>query len=76
MNEISVAPPLQFIVVFKNMKEHIQERNPMNVTNIEKPFHVSEVFKFMRKYTVQTPYKYSQCGIFLFYGSFSTRIRF
>ena len=58
MNEISVAMP--FTVIFKNIKEHVEERNPRNVTNVEKPLHVSEVFKFMRRYTVQTPY--SQCG--------------
>lgn len=67
MNEISEVMPLQFILIFKNTKEHIQERNPMNVTNVEKPLHVSEVFKFIRIYTIQTPYQYSQCGIFFIY---------
>ena len=43
MNEISEVTPLQFIVIFKNTKEHIQERNPMNVTNVEKPLHVSSL---------------------------------
>ena len=34
MNVISVVKPLLVTVVSKHMKEHILERNPMNIINV------------------------------------------
>lgn len=66
MNEISEVMPLQFIVIFKNIKEHIQERNPMNVTNVEKLLHVSEVQIHEKIYCTDT-YQVCPVSVVIFY---------
>ena len=38
MNVNNVVKPLHVLVVSEYIKEHIQERNPMNAINVVKPF--------------------------------------
>ena len=39
MTVINVVKHLYITVIFKYIKEHILERNPLNVTNVVKPLH-------------------------------------
>lgn len=42
-----MVKPLHITVVFNVMKEFILWRNPMNVVNVEKSFHITVVFIFI-----------------------------
>ena len=44
MTVMNVEKPFQLAVIFKYIKEHIQERNPMIAVNVEKHLHVAAIF--------------------------------
>lgn len=44
---INGVKPSHVPVIFKYMKEFILKRNPMNIVNVENPFHITVVFRFI-----------------------------
>ena len=48
MNVVKLENPLHATVVSEYIKEHILERNLVNITNVVKPLHVLIIFKCIK----------------------------
>jgi hypothetical protein len=52
MNVISVENHLPITVTCNHIKDHIQERNRMNINNMVKPLHVIILYTYTREITL------------------------
>ena len=56
MNVVKLENPLNATVVSEYIKEHILERNLVNITNVVKPLHVLIILKCMKVFIVDISY--------------------
>ena len=56
MNVVKLENPLHATVVSEYIKEHILERNLVNITNVVKTLHVLIIFKCMKVFIVDISY--------------------
>ena len=69
MNVINVVKLLNDAVVFKNIKEHILERNPMNAISVVKLLHITVILKVITTHCGEKHFECSQCGKAFLYHS-------
>ena len=48
-------------VLFKGIREHVLERNPMNVISVEKSLHILVISRHMKRHTGEKPNGCNQC---------------